>query len=316
MNKKITKIVLILVLVLIAAVFIILLIPKTEEDNGKMNIVVTTFSSYDFVKHIVGDKANVIFLLGPGVDSHSYEPSVKEIEKIRKADMFIYIGGEMEKWTDGVLKTDVIGDNTRIIKISESVETIDEQEVDGAEEEEEDVEGAFDEHIWTSPANAIKMMEYLNEAICKMDEENREFYTKNTNEYNTQIKDVQAKIQNIVDHRVRNRLVFADKMPMQYFLNEYGLTASAAFSGCSTETEPGQQTVLYLINKVKEEQIPVVLYIELGTGQMASSIAHEAGAEVMQIQTLHNISKTDFDNGETYVSLMTRNIEVLKKALQ
>ena len=230
--------------------------------------------------------------------------------------MFIYIGGEMEKWTDGVLKTDVIGDNTRIIKISESVETIDEQEVDGAEEEEEDVEGAFDEHIWTSPANAIKMMEYLNEAICKMDEENREFYTKNTNEYNTQIKDVQAKIQNIVDHRVRNRLVFADKMPMQYFLNEYGLTASAAFSGCSTETEPGQQTVLYLINKVKEEQIPVVLYIELGTGQMASSIAHEAGAEVMQIQTLHNISKTDFDNGETYVSLMTRNIEVLKKALQ
>ena len=317
MKKNIIRIFLILVLVLIAAIFVILLIPKAEENNGKMNIVVTTFSSYDFVKHIVGDKANVIFLLGPGVDSHSYEPSVKEIKMIKNADMFIYIGGEMEKWTDGVLKTDVIGDKTKVIKVSESVDTIDEQEVDGAEEEEEEeIEGAFDEHIWTSPANAIKMMEYLNEAICKMDEENKEFYTKNTNEYIAQIKDVQAKIQNVVDHRVRDRLVFADKMPMQYFLNEYGLTASAAFSGCSTETEPGQQTILYLINKVKEEQIPVVLYIELGTGKMASSIAHETGTEAMQIQTLHNISKDDFENGETYVSLMTRNIEVLKKALQ
>ena len=105
-------------------------------------------------------------------------------------------------------------------------------------------------------------------------------------------------------------------MPMQYFLNEFGLTASAAFNGCSTETEPGTRTITYLINKVKEENIPVVLYIELSTGKTAKSIANETGAEPMQIQTLHNISKDDFNNGETYVSLMSRNFDVLKKALQ
>ena len=105
-------------------------------------------------------------------------------------------------------------------------------------------------------------------------------------------------------------------MPMQYFLNEYGLTSSAAFGGCSTETEPSAKTITYLINKVKEESIPVVLYIELSTGKTAKSIARETGAKTMQIQTLHNISKDDFESGETYVSLMTRNIDVLKEALK
>ena len=105
-------------------------------------------------------------------------------------------------------------------------------------------------------------------------------------------------------------------MPMQYFLNEFGLTASAAFNGCSTETEPGTKTITYLVKKVKEENIPVVLYIELSTGKTAKAIAEETGATEMQIQTLHNISKEDFNNGETYVSLMTRNLDVLKKALQ
>ena len=114
----------------------------------------------------------------------------------------------------------------------------------------------------------------------------------------------------------RDRLIFGDKMPMQYFLNEYGLKASAAFNGCTTETEPSAKTITYLVNKVKEENIPVVLYIELSTGKTAKSIAEETGVETLQIQTLHNISKDDFEKGETYVSLMERNLEVLKKALQ
>ena len=317
MSKKALRIALIVLLVAIAISSIIILIPKKEIDNGKMNIVVTTFSSYDFVKHIVGDKANVIYLLGPGVDSHSYEPSGKDIKTIKNADMFIYIGGEMEKWTDEILQREELKSNAKVIRVSECVDTIEEQEIDGAEEEEEEeIEGAFDEHIWTSPANAIKMMEYLNKQICELDSQNKDFYIKNTQEYVAQIKDVQAKIREITDKKVRDRLVFGDKMPMQYFLNEYGLKASAAFSGCSTETEPGQQTFLYLISKVKDEKIPVVLYIELNNGRVAQSIAKAAGAEAMQIQTLHNVSKTDFDNGESYVSLMNRNLEVLKKALQ
>lgn len=320
-NKKI-----ILIATIIIAIICIIIGFSANKPrflkSDKLNIVVTTFSTYDFAKQIVGDKADVTFLLGPGVDSHSYEPSAKDLVTLKNANVFIYIGGEMEQWVDKVLETDTINkEATTLIQVTESVETIEEQEVDGAEEEEhhhdeEHEEGAFDEHIWTSPSNAIKMVEYLNEKFANLDSNNKEEYQKNTDNYIKQIKDLRTKIQEIVDNKKRNRLVFGDKMPMQYFLNEFGLTASAAFNGCSTEAEPGTKTITYLVSKVKEENIPVVLYIELSTGKTAKSIANETGAKSMQIQTLHNISKDDFKNGETYVSLMTRNLQVLKEALQ
>ena len=195
----------------------------------------------------------------------------------------------------------------------------DEHHEEGEEHEEhehEHEEGAFDEHIWTSPENAIKMVNSLEKAMEKIDSENSNTYKENADKYIAQIKDVDSKIQNIVSHRVRDRLIFADKMPMQYFIDYYKLEVSAAFDGCSTEIDPSAKTIAYLQNKVKEEKIPVVLYIELNPGRVAKTIADETGAKAMQIQTLHNVSLDDFNNGETWVSLMTRNIEVLKEALQ
>jgi len=317
------------IVIAIAIILLILGIPvglslngrNKIEDNGKLNIVTTTFSSYDFTRQIVGDKANITYLLGPGVDAHSYEPTGADLVKIQKADVFIYIGGEMEKWVDKVLDAGTaINNKTTLIKVTDSVDTIEEQEVDGSEpeeeEEEEEEDGAFDEHIWTSPENSIKMVIYLSNKFSEIDSTNADFYKNNAQKYIAQIKEVQSKIQEIVNNKKRDRLIFGDKMPMQYFLNEYGLKASAAFNGCSTETEPSSKTITYLINKVKEENIPVVLYIELSTGKTAKSIANETGAKTMQIQTIHNVSKDDFNNGETYVSLMERNLAVLKEALQ
>jgi len=323
MSKAVKSIIIaVIALVIIMLILSMSLNKKNQEkeiNEDRFKIVTTTFSTYDFSKKIVGDKANVEFLLGPGIDSHSYEPSAADLIKIQEADIFIYIGGEMEKWVDKVIEANVLDlNNTKLIKVSDCVETIEEQEVDGAEEheEEEKVEGAFDEHIWTSPTNAIKMVSYLAEEFGKYDETNKELYIQNANNYNKEIEKVRSDIQEVVDNKVRDRLVFGDKMPMQYFLNEFGLQCSAAFDGCSTETEPSAKTIVYLVNKVKEENIPVVLYIELSTGKTAKAIASETGAEAMQIQAVHNVSKVDFDAGESYVSLMKRNIDVLKKALQ
>ena len=319
MNRNI-KIILCAIVVIIALVVVAFAFggKKQNNDNEKLNIVTTTFSTYDFTRQIVGDNAKITYLLGPGVDAHSYEPSASDLVKIQNADVFIYIGGEMESWVEKVFDSNTLDTSkTEVIRVTDTIETIEETEIDGAEKEEEkEEEGAFDEHIWTSPANAIQMVNYLNEKFAKLDSEHKEIYNKNTDNYVAKIEAVQAKVQEIVDEKKRDRLVFGDKMPMQYFLNEYGLQASAAFSGCSTETEPSAKTITYLVNKVKEENIPVVLYIELSTGKTAKSIADETGATAMQIQTLHNISKTDFDNGETYVSLMERNLDVLQKALQ
>lgn len=306
-----------------------------NKSNAKYKVVASNFASYDFLRAIIGDSKDVelTFLLGPGKDAHSYDPTAGDLIKIQDSDLFVYVGGEMEKWSDKVIDSlDTTG--TEIICIADFVETMEEKEVDGAEEHEHDhdhedgdehheegeehehEEGAFDEHIWTSPENAIKMVNALEKAMEKIDSENATKYKENAEKYIAQIKDVDGKIQNIVDNKKRSRLIFADKMPMQYFIDYYKLEVSAAFDGCSTEVDPSAKTIAYLQNKVKEEKIPVILYIELNPGTVAKTIADETGAKAMQIQTLHNVSLDDFNKGETCVSLMTRNIDVLKKALQ
>lgn len=336
MNIKKIGLIILLVIILVASGFVIFKVPKVTTNivnknddrfnNGKtekMNIVTTNFASYDFVRSIAGDNVNLTFLLGPGKEAHSYEPTAQDLITIQNSDVFIYIGGEMEKWSDKVLASLDMSE-TNVFCIADYVDKVEEKEIDGAEHEheekhhEEEEINAFDEHIWTSPNNAIKMVNALKEILIVEDKSNERLYTKNAEKYIAEIKILQSQIKEIVDNRVRDRLVFGDKMPMQYFLDEFSLTASAAFTGCSTETEPSASTIAYLVNRVKEENIPVVLYIELNTGRVANVIAKEAKGNVstMQIQTLHNVSKEDFENGETYITLMSRNLDVLKKALQ
>lgn len=325
---KLKKILLIILLIIILAGVIYIFAytgNKNKTNNNKLNVVVTTFSTYDFVRQVAGDNVNLTFLLGPGVEAHSYEPTASDLAKIQNADLFIYVGGEMEEWTGKVLDS-LNTKNTKLVCIADYIEKMEEEEIDSAEEESEEheseehvhdhEEGAYDEHIWTSPKNAIKMVEEIEKILAEKDSKNKETYETNANNYINQIKNVQAQIQQIVDNKVRSRLVFGDKMPMQYFIKEYNLEVSAAFAGCSTQTDPSASTIAKLVQRVKEEQIPVILYIELNNGKVAQTIAKETGAKPLQIQTLHNITKDDFTNGETYVSLMQRNLDVLKQALQ
>lgn len=360
---KIKKIILSILAILIVLAVVFAMFRGTIRKNSnkdKIKVVASNFASYDFLRAIIGNNENIelTFLLGPGKDAHSYDPTAGDLITIQNADLFVYVGGEMEKWADKVIES-MESDNKQLICISDFVNTIEEKEVDGAEEHEHEHEeghekneehheenedddheeedhvdeeehdeveekhhehekGAFDEHIWTSPENAIKMVNALEQAMEKVDNNNADKYKQNAEKYIAQIKDVDDKIQNIVDNKVRSRLVFADKMPMQYFIDYYNLEVSAAFDGCSTEVDPSAKTVAYLQSKVREEKIPVVLYIELNNGKVAKTIANEIGngCKAMQIQTLHNVSLDDFNNGETWVSLMTRNLDVLKTALQ
>lgn len=320
--KKILLIIL-LIIILVAVIGVLSIANSAKDDSEKMQIVVTNFATYDFVKQIIGDSKNmeVVFLLEPGMDSHGYEPAAKDIIKIKNAEAFIYVGGELEQWADRIVET--LDDSKKAVCLLDMANLIKESEVDGAEHNHKheenkgahEIELGYDSHVWTSPANSIKIMQNLTVLISDLDKENAEIYSKNAEKYIAQIKDVQGKIQEIVDNRVRDRLVFGDRMPMQYFVNEFGLEVSAAFNGCSSDAEPSSKTISYLIDRVKTENIPVILYIELGNGKVAQTIADETGSQTARIQSFHNVSKDDFYNGETYVSLMIRNLEVLRKAL-
>ena len=318
------KKVFLIVLAIVIICGVIFAISKTSNNSRsinqkKINVVSSNFASYDVLRAIVGDNENVevTFLLGPGKDSHSYEPTAGDLITIQNADLFVYIGGDSEKWCEKVLES-LDTSKTKKVCIADFVDKLEEKEIDGAEEEdEEEEEGAFDDHIWTSPSNAIKMVETLEKEMENIDNASATKYKENADKYIADINEVDKKIQEVVDNKVRDRLVFADKMPMQYFIEYYKLNVSAAFAGCSTETEPSASTIAYLEDVVKKENIPVVLYIELNPGKVASTIANEVGngCTTAQIQSLHNVSLDDFNNGETWVSLMTRNIDVLKRAI-
>ena len=335
----------ILVATIIVAIILVSTNVKTKKTSSdKKHIVVSNFASYDFVRAVLGDTKDVEvnFIVGAGKDIHSYEPTTQDIIEITQADMFIYIGGELEVWTDKVVDT-LKDKNQKIIKISDSVELKEhkhheeehkhheeghehheeehehhEEEHKHHEEEHHHEEGAFDAHIWTSPANAILMLKEIEKQICEIDSKNIEAYKENTNNYADKISKVDEKIKTIVNDSNRKKLVFGDKMPLQYFLDYYNLDAEAAFSGCSTETEPSAKTITKLVNTVKNENIPVVIYTELNDGKVANIITNGAGngSQAMQMQTFHNLTNDNFKSGETYVSLMEKNISVLEKALK
>jgi len=315
----------IILLAIIAVVATVMLIGtgKTEKNKDKLKVVVTNFAAYDFVKQIAGDNIELDFLLEPGVEAHSYDPTAKDLVNIQESDIFIYIGGDLEQWAERILET-IDNNSTKTICLLDTVTLIPQEHVESSHEHnhEHNENNAFEEHIWTSPENAIKIVQALANILSENDTKNASIYKSNTNKYIAEIKNVQAEIQKIVNNKKRNKLIFGDKMPMQYFLNEFELKSSAAFNGCSTDAEPSSATIAHLVEEIKEENIPVVLYIELSNGKVANTIAENVKAryntniEIMQIQSLHNVSKEDFINGETYVTLMTRNLIVLKAALQ
>ena len=321
--KKTLLIILLLAIIAVVAATILIGSNKIEKNTDKLKVVVTNFAAYDFVRQIAGDNVELNFLLEPGVEAHSYDPTAKDLVKIQEADIFIYIGGNVEQWADKILET-INKNKTKTICLLDTVTLIPHEHVESSEEHnhEHTENNAFEEHIWTSPKNAIQIVGALANILSENDSKNSSIYKSNASKYIAQIKNVQAEIQKIVDNKKRNKLIFGDKMPMQYFLNEFGLTASAAFNGCSTDAEPSSSTIANLVEEIKEENIPVILYIELSNGKVANTIAenvkskYNRDTEIMQIQSLHNVSKTDFENGETYVTLMTRNLAVLKAALQ
>lgn len=320
MNAKKVMYTLLLIFFIVSLLTIVIYFHKMyiKQESGKINIVVSNFASYDFLRAIVGksDDVEIDFLVGPGKDSHSFEPSARDIISIEDSDMFVYIGGEIEPWADKVVSSANI-DKNKLFCITTYVDLQKEEKIDGAEEHDEE-DGAYNYHIWTSPDNAKKMVYALEKEMEKLDIDNKSVYIENCNNYVSQIDEVDKMFRRVLENKKRNVLVFGDKMPMQYFINYYGLDVSAAFNGCSTENDPSSKTVAYLSDLVKNKNIPVILYTELNDGKIAGVIAAEAanGSKPMKIQTLHNISLSDFENGDTWVSLMKRNVDVLKAALQ
>ena len=324
--KKISKI----LLVFVVAVFSIVSLTgcnKNKENENKLTIVTTNFPSYDFVRAVVKDNKDVELkmLLKPGAESHDFEPTPQDIIDIKNSDLFIYTGGESDEWISDILD-DIDTDKTKVIKMMDLVDVKEEEIVDGMEDEEheeheeeeehhDEEEVEYDEHVWTSPVNAIKIVNTLRDEVVSIDNDNKKVYEDSAKEYTDKLEKIDNEFKDIVKNAKRKEIIFGDRFPLRYFVDEYNLKYYAAFPGCSAQTEASAKTISYLVDKVKEDKIPVIFHIELSNGKIAEAISKETGAKVLEFNTAHNISQKDFDAGVTYVDIMEENTKVLKEAL-
>lgn len=282
--------------------------PEKPHDETKLQIVCTSFPAYDFAREIADDRAELTLLIKPGSEVHSYEPTPKDMIRIQESDLFICNGGESEQWAKTLITPEL---NT--IYMMDCVDTV-EESADGIYNA-EDGEPELDEHVWTSPLNAIKISEEICNALCKLDTDNAEEYKMNFTAYKAQLMALDREFRQVIKNSGKHTLVFADRFPMRYFALEYGLDCYAAFPGCSSETEPSAKTVAYLIDRVREDKIPAVLYMEFSNQKMADVICEDTGCKKLPFYSAHSVSVEQFEQGVSYLDLMRINLNSLKEAL-
>ena len=284
---------------------------SVPESTDRIQVVAAMFAEYDFARQISGGLADVKMLLPPGADMHDYEPTPKNIIDIKNADVFIYGGGESDAWLDTILES--VDGKIKTVRMTDACRLLEEDEGENSDEEHEHSE--YDEHVWTSPKNAVRIVGAITDALCSADEKNADNYRKNESEYISELESLDSDFRAAVSNSERDVVVFGDRFPLLYFVREYGLEYFAAFPGCSHDTEASAGTVRFLIDKVRKENIPVVFKIELSSDATAEAIAAETGARVLEFNSCHSITRDQFDGGSTYVSLMRQNLENLKIAL-
>jgi len=295
---------------------------KTEniiKDNNKIQIVATLFPQYDFVKQIVGDKAEVKLLINSGVETHNYEPTAKDmITILNNADMFLFTGTNLEPWTESLVKN-LEDTDCKIIDISKGIDLIKVEEFEEKyinseillEEESHHEEEIYDEHIWLSPKNAIKMLDNTLEAICEIDSENQNYYKENAENYRRKIENLDFELKQIVEESTRKEIAVGGEFAYSYLIDEYNLNFVTVYTNCGYGEDPSISKVKSVIDYINKYNMPVVYYEELSEGTVAKMIAEETQAKALILYSIHNANISE----DTYVSLMKKNIENLKEGL-
>ena len=312
---------------------------KVENNKNKLKVVTTIFPEYDITRAIAKDKIDLELLIKPGVDVHSFSPTPQDIKTVESSNVFIYGGTDHDTWVETLTKSIDMTDK-KVVKLVDGIEQLKEETVDGMkhdhdhDEKEEKHDHDHDEknekeekhnhdhdddeldpHYWTSPKNAIKMVNTITNALVEKDPENAEFYKENAKNYIKQLEEVDKELHNVVDNAKIKKVVVADRFPFRYLFADLGLEYRALFSACSVESTASAGQIKKMVDYVKTNKIPVVYRIEMGKGEMAETVAKDSGAKVKLLHSIHTVTKDEFDKGVTYIDLMKQNIEALKEGL-
>lgn len=313
---------------------------------AKKSIVCVTYPEYDWVMNILGNKAsnfNVSLLQKNGTDLHSYQASVKDIATISSCDMLVYVGGESDEWVEKALSNaknknmvvvnmmEVLGDKIKEEELVEGMQVEDEDEHDHDEDEHghhheeghhhhhDEEEPEYDEHVWLSLKNAVVIVNHLSEKIQKLDSANAGVYKSNAASYVKQLSDLDREFERAVASSSKKTVLFGDRFPFRYLVDDYGLSYYAAFVGCSAETEASFETIAFLAKKVDELDLKSILTIERSDKKIAKTISSNTKSknqDILEMDSLQSITEKDIKSGRNYLSAMKKNLEILKKALR
>lgn len=326
-----------------------------DLDESKPLIVTTLFPQYDFARQLVKDKAEVVLLLSPGVEAHDFEPTPSDIILINKADLFIYTGDDMEPWVARILDSidndelTILNVSEGVETIceeenrehnhihEENHNNIENEHIEDDHREEDDVEHEdshdgniilgsdehaghahshnADPHIWTSPINAIQMVENIEKALVKIDGQNGEFYKENAHEYIHSLEELDSQFREVVSNSNSKTIYFGGRFAMSYFAHEYDLNYVAAFDSCQAKSEPSARLIVQIIDMMRSHSVKIVLHEEMTDPKAARIIAEEIDGEALLLHSCHNVSKAEMEAGATYLSLMEQNVANLQRAL-
>ena len=283
---------------------------EEKKDDGRLNIITTVFPLYDLARAVGGDCVSVTNLLPPGGDSHSFEPTPKDIVNIKNCDLFIYIGGESDAYIRDILSSLDKSPNTLVM-----ADHIPLSPLHTNEDHDHANDGILlDEHSWTSPENCRTICRVIKDKLCEIDPDKGEIYTKNASVIDSKLMQLDSEFRAFADRIGNKVLIFGDRFPFLYFAERYGFEYYSAFPGCGGHSEPSAATVSSLIETAEKLGVSAIFYTETSSGNAARSIAEHTGTKAVMLHSCHNITADEYKSGVTYISLMENNLKTLKEA--
>ena len=320
---------------------------KTDDANKKFSVVCTIFPEYDWIRQLVGDKKDnyeITYLLDKGVDLHSYQPTAEDIAKIANCDLFVYVGGESDGWVNDALKEskndkmqvvnllETLGKNVKPEEVVEGMQEEDEHDHDDKDHDDKDhdhedadhdhdheEETEYDEHVWLSLRNATALVNTLAEKLQTIDPENKDYYAGTAADYTAKLGDLDSRYLATIKKAKVKTVLFGDRFPFRYLVDDYGLKYYAAFVGCSAETEASFETVAFLAKKTDDLKLKSVLVIENSDQKIAKKIVEttkDKNQNIVVLNSMQSITNEDIANGATYLSIMESNLKALASALK
>lgn len=286
-----------------------------KRDSGLPLITVTSFPLYDMVENLVGENAEVVCLLPPGAESHDFDPSIKDIGNVADSALFVYCGNGLEEWAESLFES--AGGNAVAVDVSVGTELMYQDSGDHEDTDHNDhghTHGA-DPHLWTSPENMIKMAAVVYDALNEIGLADEELYDS----YNALLGELDERTRSLSAKQSENgkTLFFGDAFAFLYLMKDYDFKYVSTFPGCSDDVEPSIARISEVTKLIAAEPTPprVIFRAERSEGKIAVSLAETVGAEVLELHSCHNLTAEEYDAGETYFSLMSRNLDNIEKAL-